>query len=105
MEKGSLPRASRGSLLILSRVRKLAVILSLTLFASEPMVWAKTKAEVMECTMQNDKIVDKSGHVIGDCVLMKDGHMMMITKGKMTPLKRDITLLTERSARSTEPVS
>ena len=92
MEKRNLPRASRGSLLILSRVGKLAVILGLTLFASEPVVWAKTKAEVMECTMQNGKIVDKSGRVIGDCVLMKDGHMMMITKGKMTPIKKDVTL-------------
>src|SRR5260370_35783384 len=92
MEKRNLTRASRGSLLISSRVGQLAVILGLTLFASEPVVWAKTKAEVMECTMQNGKIVDKSGHVIGDYVLMKDGHMMMITKGKMTPIKKDVTL-------------
>jgi hypothetical protein len=62
------------------------------LFASEPVIWAKTKTEVMECTMQNGKIVDKSGHPIGDCVLMKDGQMMMITKGKMTPIKKDFTL-------------
>src|SRR5260370_17003051 len=92
MEKRNLPRASRGSLLILSRVGKLAVILGLTLFASEPVVWAKTKAEVMECTMQNGKIVDKSGHDIGDCVLMKDGHRMMVTKVKMTPTKKQLTL-------------
>jgi len=31
-------------------------------------------------------------HDIGDCVLMKDGHMMMVTKGKMTPIKKDVTL-------------
>jgi len=88
----NLPRASRGGLLILSRVGKLAVILGLALFAIQPVVWARTKAELMECTMQDGKIVDKSGHLIGDCVLMKDGHMMMISKGKMTPIKKDITL-------------
>jgi hypothetical protein len=92
MDHRNLARASRGSLLILSPVGKLAVILGLTLFAIQPAVWAKTKAEVMECTMQNGKIVDKSGHVIGDCVLMKDGRMMMITQGKMMPVKKDITL-------------
>ena len=91
MEQRKLPSASRG-LLILSRVGKLAVILSLTLFAIQPVVWAKTKTEVVECTMQNGKIVDKSGHPIGDCVLMKGGQMMMMTKGKMMPIKKDITL-------------
>ncbi len=92
MEQRKLPRAFRGGLLILSRVGNVAVILSLTLFAIQPAVWAKPKTEVMECTMQNGKIVDKSGHPIGDCVLMKDGQMMMITKGKMMPIKKDITL-------------
>src|SRR6266403_618333 len=92
MEQRKFPSASRGSLLILSRVGKLAAILSLTLFAIQPTVWAKTKTAVMECTMQNGKIVDKSGHPIGDCVLMKDGQMMMMTKGKMMPIEKDITL-------------
>ena len=92
MEQRKLPRAFRGGLLILSRVGNVAVILSLTLFAIQPAVWAKPKTEVMECTMQNGKIVDKSGHPIGDCVLMKGGQMMMITKGKMMPIKKDITL-------------
>src|SRR5260370_14855800 len=92
MEQRNLPRASRGGLLILSRVGKLAVILGLALFAIQPVVWARTKAELMECTMQDGKIVDKSGHLIGDCVLMKDGRMMIITKGKMTPIKKAITL-------------
>ena len=92
MEQRKLSSASRGGLLILSRVGKLAVILSLTLFAIQPAVWAKTKTEVMECTMQKGKIVDKSGHPIGDCVLMKDGHMMMLTGGKMMPITKDITL-------------
>ena len=81
-----------GGLLILSRVGKLAVILSLTLFAIQPAVWAKAKTKVMECTMKNGEIVDKSGHPIGDCVLMKDGHMMMMTAGKMSPITTDITL-------------
>jgi hypothetical protein len=40
----------------------------------------------------NQNFVDKSGHPIGDCVLMKDGRMMMITKGKMMPITKDITL-------------
>jgi hypothetical protein len=62
------------------------------LFAIQPAVWAKTKTEVMECTMQKGKIVDKSGHPIGDCVLMKGGHMMMMTKGEMMPITKDITL-------------
>ena len=92
MENRKYTSASRGGLLILSRVAKLTVILSLTLFAIQPAVWAKTKTEVMECTMQKGKIVDKSGHPIGDCVLMKDGHMMMMTKGKMMPITKDITL-------------
>src|SRR5690242_10019834 len=92
MEQRKFPSASRRGLLILSRVGKLAAILSLTLFAIQPAVWAKTKTEVMECTMKNGEIVDKSGHPIGDCVLMKDGHMMMMTKGKMTPITKDITL-------------
>ena len=79
MEQRKFPHAFRGGLFILSRVGKLAAILSLTLFAIQPPVWAKTKTAVMECTMQNGKIVDKSGHPIGDCVLMKDGRMMMIS--------------------------
>ena len=74
------------------RICSFAVILSLTLFAIQPVAWAKTKTEVMECTMQNGKIVDKSGHPIGDCVLMKGGQMMMMTKGKMMPIEKDITL-------------
>ena len=41
--------------------------------------------------MLNGKIVDKSAHPIGNCVLMKDDHMMM-TKGKMMPITKDITL-------------
>ena len=92
MKRRKFPSASRGDLLILSRVGKLAFILSLTLFAIQPVVWAKTKTKVMECTMQNGKIVDKRGHPIGDCVLMKDGQMMMMTKGKMMPMEKDITL-------------
>ncbi len=92
MEQRKFPHAFRGGLFILSRVGKLAAILSLTLFAIQPPVWAKTKTAVMECTMQNGKIVDKSGHPIGDCVLMKDGRMMMITKGKMMPMTKDNTL-------------
>ena len=92
MEKRKLQRAFRGGLLTLLRVGKSAVILSLTLFAIQPSVWAQPKTGVMECTMQNGKIVDKSGHPMGDCVLMKDGQMMMITKGKMMPIKKDITL-------------
>jgi hypothetical protein len=92
MEQRKFSSAFLGGLLILSRVSKLAVILSLTLFAIQPAVLAKTKTEVMECTMQKGKIVDKSGHPIGDCVLMKDGRMMMITKGKMMPMTKDITL-------------
>jgi len=92
MEQRKFPNAFRGGLFILSRVGKLAAILSLTLFAIQPPVWAKTKTAVMECTMQNGKIVDKSGHPIGDCVLMKDGRMMMITKGKMMPMTKDNTL-------------
>jgi hypothetical protein len=92
MEQRKLRSALRGSLFILSRMGEFAVILSLTLFAIAPVAWAKTKTEVMECTMQNGKIVDKSGHPIGDCVLMKDGQMMMITKGKMMPIKKEATL-------------
>ncbi len=92
MEQRKLPSAFRGALLILSRVGKLVVIPSLILFAIQPAVWAQTKTEVMECTMQKGKIVDKSGHPIGDCVLMKDGRMMMMTKGKMTSITKDITL-------------
>ena len=92
MEQRKFPSVSRGVLLILSRVGKLAVILSLTLFAIQPAIWAKTKTEVMECTMKNGEIVDKSGHTVGDCVLMKDGHMMMMTKGKMMPITKDIML-------------
>jgi uncharacterized protein DUF6799 len=92
MEQRKLPSASRGGLLIVPRVGKLVVILSLTLFAIQPTVWAKIKTEVMECTMQKGKIVDKRGHPIGDCVLMKEGHMMMIAKGKMTSITKDITL-------------
>ena len=92
MEQRKLSSASRGGLLILSRMGKLAVIMSLTLFAIQPAVWAKAKTVMMECTMQKGKIVDKSGHPIGDCVLMKDGHMMMMTAGKMSPITTDITL-------------
>jgi len=92
MEKRKLPRAFPGGLLTLLREGKFAVILILTLFAIQPSVWAQPKTGVMVCTMQNGKIVDKSGHPMGDCVLMKDGQMMMITKGKMMPIKKDITL-------------
>jgi hypothetical protein len=92
MEQRKFPSASRRGLLIFLGVGKLAVILSLTLVAIQPVVWAKTKTEVMQCTMRNGKIVDKSGHPIGDCVLMKDGHMMMMTGGKMMPITKDITL-------------
>jgi hypothetical protein len=92
MEQRKLSSASRGGLLILSRMGKLAVIMSLTLFAIQPAVWAKAKTVMMECTMQKGKIVDKSGHPIGDCVLMKDGQMMMMTAGKMSPVTKDITL-------------
>ena len=92
MEEKKFPNAFGGGLLILSRIGKLAVIMSLTLFAIQPAVWAKAKTVMMECTMQKGKIVDKSGHPIGDCVLMKDGHMMMMTAGKMSPITTDITL-------------
>src|SRR5260370_27801917 len=92
IEQRKFPTASRRGLLIFLEVGKLAVVLSLTLFAIQPAVWAKTKTDVMECTMKNGEIVDKSGHPIGDCVLMKDGHMMMSTRGKMMPITKDITL-------------
>jgi hypothetical protein len=92
MEQRKFPSAFRVGLPLLSRVGKATVILSLTLVAIQPVVWAKTKTEVMQCTMRNGKIVDKSGHPIGDCVLMKDGHMMMMTGGKMMPITKDITL-------------
>ena len=92
MKQRKLQSAFRVSSLLLSRVGKVTLIVSLTLLAIQPVVWAKTKTEVMECTMRNDKILDKSGHPIGDCVLMKDGHMMMMTKGKMMPVTKDITL-------------
>src|SRR5260370_4628948 len=92
MEQRKLSSASRGGLLILSRMGKWVVIMSLTLFAIQPAVWAKAKTVMMEGTMQNGKIVDKSGHPIGDCVLMKDGQMMMMTAGKMSPITKDITL-------------
>ena len=92
MKQRKFPSAFRVGLLLLSRVSKAALILSLTLLAIQPVVWAKTKTEVMECTMRNDKILDKSGHPIGDCVLMKDGHMMMMTKGKMISITKDMTL-------------
>src|SRR5260370_33085732 len=92
MEQRKLSSASRGGLLILSRMGKWVVIMSLTLFAIQPAVWAKAKTVMMECTMQKGKIVDKSGPPIGDCVLMKDGHMMMMTAGKMRPITTDITL-------------
>ena len=67
-------------------------MLTLALFSIESAVWAKTKTELMECTMVKGKIVDKTGRPIGDCVLMKDGQMMLMAKGKMTPVKKDITL-------------
>ena len=92
MEQRKFPITSRCGLPNLSRVGKLAVILSLTLFAIPPAIWAKAKTKVMECTMKNGEIVDKSGHPIGDCVLMKDGHMMMMTAGKMSPMTTDMTL-------------
>jgi len=92
MEQRKFTITSRCGLLILSRVGKLTVILSLTLFAIQPAIWAKTKTEVMECTMKNGEIVDKSGHTVGDCVLMMDSHMMMMTGGKMMPITKDITL-------------
>jgi hypothetical protein len=92
MEERKFPIISRCGLLILSRLGKLTVILILTSFAIQPAIWAKTKAEVMECTMKNGEIVDKSGHTIGDCVLMKNGHMMMMSAGKMMPITKDITL-------------
>ena len=92
MNKRKLQGVSGWRRLSFSRAGKIAVILSLALFSIEPAVWAKTKTEVMECTMRNGKIVDKSGRPIGDCILMKGGQMMMMTKGKMTPVKKDITL-------------
>jgi hypothetical protein len=42
--------------------------------------------------MENGKITDQGGHQIGDCVLMKDGQMMLMTAGKLAPIKKDITL-------------
>jgi hypothetical protein len=84
--------AVAGFLLNLSRVGKATFVLSLILFAIQPAIWAKTKTKVMECTMKNGQIVDKSGHTIGDCVLMNNGHMMMMTGGKMMPITKDITL-------------
>ena len=92
MEQRKILTTSHWGLLNLSRVGNLAVLLSLTLFAISPAVWAKTKTKVMECTMKNGEIVDKSGHPIGDCVLMKDGHMMMMSAGKMSPMTTDVTL-------------
>jgi len=92
MKQRKLQSAFRVSSLLLSRVGKVTLIVSLTLLAIQPVVWAKTKTEVMECTMRNGKILDNGGHPIGDCVLMKDGHMMMMTKGKMMPVAKDITL-------------
>jgi hypothetical protein len=92
MDKRKLQGISGGACSVFQEAGKVAVILSLALFTIEPAVWAKTKTEVMECTMQNGKIVDRSGRPIGDCILMKDGQMMMMTKGKMTPIKKDITL-------------
>jgi hypothetical protein len=91
MEQRKFPITSRCRLLC-HKWASLTVILSATLFAIQPAIWAKTKTEVMECTMKNGEIVDKSGHTIGDCVLMKDGHMMMMTGGKMMPITKDITL-------------
>jgi hypothetical protein len=91
MEQRKFPITSRCGLLC-HKWASLTVILSVTLSAIQPAIWAKTKTEVMECTIKNGEIVDKSGHNIGDCVLMKDGHMMMMTGGKMMPITKDITL-------------
>jgi len=92
MGKRKLRGASSWGLFGFSKAGKIAVMLTLALFSIEPAVWAKTKTEVMECTMVKGKIVDKTGRPIGDCVLMKDGQMMLMTKGKMTPVKKNITL-------------
>src|SRR5260370_22435428 len=92
MQQRKFPMAFRGGLLLLSRVGKTTVILSLILLAIQTIAWAKTNTEVMQCTMRNGKIVDKSGHPVGDCVLMKVGQMMMMTKGKMMPITKAITL-------------
>ena len=92
MGKRKLRGVSGWGLLGFSKAGKIAVMLTLALFSIEPAVWAKTNTEVMECTMVKGKIVDKTGRPIGDCVLMKDGQMMLMTKGKMTPVKKDITL-------------
>jgi hypothetical protein len=106
MEQRKFPITSRCRLLC-HKWASLTVILSVTLFAIQPAIWAKTKTEVMECTMKNGEIVDKSGHTIGACVLMKDGHMMMMTGGKMMPITKDITLADGTVCRVgwTEPVS
>jgi len=92
MGKRKLRGVSSWGLFGFSKAGKIAVMLTLALFSIEPAVWAKTKTEVMECTMVKGKIVDKTGRPIGDCVLMKDGQMMLMAKGKMTPVKKDITL-------------
>jgi hypothetical protein len=92
MQQRRNPTAFRCVLLILSRMGTFAATLSLALFTIDPMVRAEAKTEMMECTMQNGKIVDKSGHPIGDCILMKDSQMMIMTKGKMMPIKKDVTL-------------
>ena len=92
MGKRKLRGVSGWGLLGFSKAGKIAVMLTLALFSIESAVWAKTKTELMECTMVKGKIVDKTGRPIGDCVLMKDGQMMLMAKGKMTPVKKDITL-------------
>jgi hypothetical protein len=92
MGKRKLRGVSGWGLLGFSKAGKIAVMLTLALFSIEPAVQARTKTEVMECTMVKGKIVDKTGRPIGDCVLMKDGQMMLMAKGKMTPVKKDITL-------------
>ena len=92
MGKRKLRGVSSWGLFGFSKAGKIAVMLTLALFSIEPAVWAKTKTEVMECTIVKGKIVDKTGRPIGDCVLMKDGQMMMMTKGKMTPVRKDVTL-------------
>ena len=69
----------------------LAVITVVLSFLGQPVLLAAAKMQ--ECMMKDGHVMMMDGKPMGTCVMMKDGKMMMSSKGgKMMPMKKDMTM-------------
>jgi hypothetical protein len=70
--------------------RRVLIVSTLALLAWSPPLNAKEK--VMECTIKNGQVVDRSGKPLQNCMFVSGGKTYMVMNGKAMPVTKNMTL-------------